>query len=266
MDGGNNLGEGRMSDAVETAGEEHEKKGRRSLLLLLLLLLLGGAIAVYFLFFRGAGGTEFSTSYKGCDQSGACAEFTVYAPGIAYAWDFGRAQPRDVPEDAASFADKLKSVAGDAETIIVAGLASQENTNDFNAYLSACRAHRFDGLVREALGDKTPDIRRMLLGRYEGGSTPTDQNATEIQRLMVVAFVKDADENVNLAEALKEGSEKVLAERLKTADEQVAAQLDFTKYHCWKDGKLEAVKSGERTKTCYTQRTSKMDLLCAWAL
>lgn len=261
-------------------GDKKNRSGLWILLLVLLVLLIG---AVYWFFLRGdptevGDGSEFSTQFEGCDDAGNCAQFTIYAPGRAYAWDYRRAVPVDVDASNVAFGAKISERFEAAEAILVAGLASQEGDRRFNERLSTCRARAFEGIVisaREAANSNAP-IFRLSLGQYqaEDGAALTTASAadgaapganTQIQRVMVLAFVSDIPEGIDLAQALRNGAQASLTDalqQLRDADgDAVADQLQFQRYSCWND--LEATALGDYAQACYGENPSLIDTLCA---
>ncbi len=251
-------------------------KSRSTLLIAILILLLIGFAAWYFLLRDtqteiGADG-EFRTSFEGCDDAGNCATFTIYAPGRAYAWEYRRTVPVDVPEAQDAFGAKIATDLREAEGILVAGTASQEGDRTFNERLATCRARAFEGIMvdtRDDAGSSAP-IYRVALGQYRADA-PAAASAggapgagTQIQRVMVLAFVKDIPEEIDLAQALRNGANEFLTaalEQLENEDGAVAEQLQFQRYSCWNS--LEATALGGYARACYPENPSLIDTLCS---
>lgn len=260
-----------------------EQKNNSRLLLVLLLLILLVAGAVYYFWPRSAEGVvigengEFSFTFRGCDEEERCATFTIYAPGLAYAWDYRRTVPTALTDDTTPFGDQIIEDLQESDGIIVAGLASSEGDDRFNAFLSTCRARALEDIVvdlRDEAGASTP-IYRVALGRYTGegglvtaGVSEGGQGAqTRRQRVLVVAFVADEDQGIDRAEALRRGAAErlqgALNELLEVDDADaasVAQQLDFSAYSCWSD--FEVVPLGGLAQTCFTEHRLTTDVEC----
>lgn len=263
-----------------TQPESGEAKKRSRIWILLLLLLLIVAGAVYWVYFRGTTEVgddgEFRTTFEGCDDSGACATFSLYAPGRAYSWQYRRAVPTDIATEDEAFGAKIADDLRSADTVLVAGLASQEGGERFNERLATCRARAFEGIVidaREDAGANAP-IFRVALGQYQAdddapaASTASvaggQGEATQIQRVMVLAFVSDIPEEINLGEALRNGADAALTNALallENEDGLVAEQLQFQRYSCWNE--LEATPLGGYARACYSENPSLIDTLCS---
>lgn len=288
------LGEASMTTETNSSPEngDGQKKKRTLLLALLLLLLLATAVAVYVLVFMkddepqaatfGDNG-EFRTSFEGCDDAGLCAKFTIYAPGLAYSWQYDRAVPAPLPAGKEPFGALIAEDIKTSDAILVAGLSSQEGPQSFNERLATCRARAFEGIMvdaREQVGAST-EIFRVALGRYNGpdagaatASVAADAPAgagTRLQRIMVVAFISEEPTGLARAEALRNGARAHLGDALRealganeegnAAAEAVAQQLDFQRYSCW--GDFEVVALGGYAKACYVENPSFIDAYCA---
>ena len=246
------------------AAEGGEKRKRRSgLWLLLLLLLLIAAGVTYYISIQKPPPPpdgSFRTGFKGCDNAGNCADFTIYAPGFAYAWEFDKAVTKPIPTGKTPFDRKIETDLKDASAVVVVGVASQEGGEDFNRWLAACRANAFEGMIAKAQGrvGGRATLYRASLGRYRG-ETPLDTasladgSRTQVQRLLVMAFVSNPDPNTDLAAALRDGIEKNLSPALEAALPEVARQLDFEKYSCWGEAFQLTTIGGAMGNSCYPE-------------
>lgn len=261
-----------MTDTVTPEQAGGEKKERRSSLwwLLLLLLLIAAGVAYYFFVIRQAGpdpdGSFRTEVFEGCDSAGNCGKFIVYAPGFDYAWQYDKAiaaaRRPGRPPLASKISDDLKAAQG----VVVAGLASQEGGEDFNRWLAACRAREFEGLVADvqASAGGSATIYRASLGRYRGEIPlssadvlgPSAGQRTQVQRLMVLAYIIEAEPNIDLAEALRDGIERHVGPALADQLPEVAQQLDFENYSCWGEAFELTTIGGRMGASCYPEPAS----------
>lgn len=241
-----NRGISGMTEAVEPP---RKSSRRRWLWLLLLLLLLGGGFGYFWLQPRAAAGTAFDLDFKGCDRTGLCADFKLFAPGASYRWVFDTAMFESVDGRRPDMSPAIQSYMDDSVGAIASGLASREGSSEFNRRLSACRSMRLADLLADVAGD-TDNIYRVSLGRYvDPAGAPTD---TSIERLLVMAFILRTDYGVNLSEALKDGLQRELPTALRSALPGVARQLDFTSYECW-DDEFAVTQTDEVRGACYRE-------------
>lgn len=207
----------------------------------------------------------FRLDFEGCDDAGKCGLFVLYAPGKDYSWTYNRTT-FDVARAGGSLPDFARVLDADlrrATGVISAGLASREGTSLQNAKLSACRSK---ALAREivslqrAMGTSAK-IYRTSLGRY--GEDVTGSGDTAIERLIVVGFIIEAEEGVDLGQAWKNGLSQNLAAALQAGvAPEIARQLDFTKYECWGD-EFEITDNGLRRTACYRETTLNYAQLCS---
>lgn len=255
----------------ESTVEEQPKRRRWVWLLLLLLLLLLAGLAYFFTRPTppNPDGSFRSATLKGCDSAGRCIDFYIYAPGFNYAWVYDRAEIAALKPGSEPFERKISDDLANAEAVVVAGLASQEGGEDFNRWLSACRARTFEGVVLDAQNSAggSATLYRASLGRYQGEPIVAsvgvpEGSATQLQRLLVLAFVTNSEAGVDMAEALKDGIAQFLTPELERALPEVAAQLSFDRYSCWED-EFELTPIGARSTMCFTELTDNYQAQCA---
>lgn len=237
------------------ATEKKSSTGRWLILLLLLLLIAGGAY--WYLFLRDTG--RFALRFEGCDKAGKCAQFTMFAPGYNYSFTKGKTSLAPIEGQVPDFTPEVASFMKEANKgVIVAGLASREagETGAFdNRKLSACRSIAMSetiASVQKATGNTAPTY-RVTLGRYavaeEAGAD------TSVERLAVMVFIREADDGVDLSEAVRQGLANALPAALVKAFDRIKRQLDFTKYECWNDNDFKITVSNEARVACYPEQT-----------
>lgn len=247
-----------MAESDGSARDDATPQRNRWIWLLLLLLLLGGAIA-YVLLRPGpdvhspaeAGG--FELTFTGADSAGREAIFKVVAPGQAYRWELGRDEIADLPEGARALADVLAADLAISEGVILTGLASREGPDGLNRALASCRSLVLAselGVVQSA-ADTDAQPYRLVLGRYEDDG---EEENTDIERLLVFGFVLEAEEGVNLDQALRQGLLESLPAALDDVLAPLARQLDFTRYACWDDA-FAVTPAGDQRVLCYRERS-----------
>ena len=255
------------NDAAEPAADERDKKRRGGMWLLLLILLLLAAGAAYYFFFTktppAPDGSFRTGQFQGCDSNGNCGTFVVYAPGFEYAWAFDKASVVELPPGRTPFAQKVGDDIKSAEGVVVTGLASREGGEDFNRWLAACRANAFQSIVAKIQGRVGGEatIYRASLGRYdpEGAAEwalDADGGDTQIERLMIMAFIIETDPNIDLSEALRDGILKNVEPALADQLPQVAEQLDFANYSCWGEAFELTTIGGRMGRSCYPEPSS----------
>lgn len=243
-----------MADVAE------RKKSNRNLWMLLGLLLLLLAGAAFWWFVLRTPDT-FTLRFRGCDDAGKCARFTFHAPGPDYSFTLGKTTIAPVDGVSPKLENVLSKFRDDAqEGVIAAGLASRETGGGGfdNRKLSACRSKSLsDALLaaQPAAGIDAP-MYRISLGRYAADDSG-ESGDTAIERLVVMAFIRDADEGVDLSQALKNGVKDNLPQALARA----LRLLDFTRYECWSD-EFAVTPSGRQRAVCYAE-SSRFEDACA---
>lgn len=208
----------------------------RALLILALLALLGAGAYVAYLFLDE--NWAFSYRFKGCDASGKCGQFELYAPGNHFAWTKNASTIVSDPSPE-EFADELGGRMRSAQGVIAVGLASSEGPSDYNRKLSACRSRTLARKLNDAqsFARSKTNIYRAPLGRYTDDET--EFSATNVQRNAVFVFIEKAEEDIVLEEAIRAGLGAELRAELdaygKRFDLGDPGKLDFRNYDCWKD-------------------------------
>ncbi len=243
---------------------ETKNSSRRWLYLLLALLLIGGGVGYYFFMTQQDDGS-FVLRFRGCDDTGKCADFTLHAPGYDYRFTKGKTDLDKIQGGEPSFDAVIETFRDEAtEGVIAAGLASREAGPGFdNRKLSACRSMALVERLREAQGRTgwTAPIQRISLGRYAADDTG-ETDDTSIERLAVMAFIRASDPGVDLSQALKSGLKQNLPNALAKALAPIARQLDFTRYECW-DKEFSVTPADQPRAVCYAEASTDMASVCA---
>lgn len=244
------------------AGETTPQRNRWVWLLLLLLLLgLGGYFAATM---RSgppspaeAGG--FEITFTGVDVAGRSAVFKVVAPGQAHAWAFGDDDLIPLPEGAATLQTALAADLANSEGVIAVGLASREGTDRLNRQLASCRSLALAGRIADIQADAGVEAYRLVLGRYEDDELAEN---TDLERLIVLGFILESDDGVNIDQALRQGLVENLPAALDGLRETLARQLDVSRYACWGEDEFSVTPAGERRALCYRERSVDPTTFC----
>lgn len=239
----------------------------------IVVLLIAGIIGFLFMQrnFGNEGGVQyvqlegtFRMDFEGCDDADRCGEFVLYAPGKRYSWAYNK-MTFDAARAGGSLPDFAQVLDADlrrAEGVIASGLASREGSSFQNAKLSSCRSK---ALAREivrlqrSLGTNAT-IYRTALGRY--GEDVAGSGDTAIERLIVLGFILEAEEDIDLGQAWRNGLTRNLADALQTGvAPEIARQLDFTKYECWGDD-FEITNNGILRTACYRETSLNIAAMC----
>ncbi|MCI4664073.1 MAG: hypothetical protein MRY74_05060 [Neomegalonema sp.] len=229
----------------EAKAEKKSKRGLIAAIIIALVVAIGGAVGYQLV---KPTDESFRFPFSGCDKSGKCGDFEIYAPGSVFAWEKGKVAfaSGQTPEKAAeALGARLKKATG----VIAVGLASSEGSDACNRQLTARRSKVLADAVIAAQKKTGGSARvmRMALGRYKDQTTPFKD--TLIQRSTVFVFVKKAPEDINIAEVMT----AELGDKLRAAVQKYGkifdlgdvAHLDFREYDCW-PGKLQIVNSDRK--------------------
>lgn len=175
----------------------------------------------YFARFKDKSGVQRITAKKwndrtlvfpieGTDKAGRRALFDVVVLTKNYGWVLGstselergdqKLNARDIEDEV--LAPQLREGLGSARELIAVGVASQEGELDREIQRGGLRAARIASWVRGALGEKIP-MWTLNLGRYLDPCTDCEDAETSWQRPFVVIAVRQTDDGVNIAEALR---------------------------------------------------------------
>lgn len=241
---------------------------RRLAALAVALALVGGAAWAVFGGQRGAvfgPDSAVDIAFRGCDDAGACGAFRLVAPGADYRWDYGSDRLQQGDGGRPSLRDVLREPLSEARLVVAAGLASNEGGETFNRRLAACRSRRLAALVADAQFDlrTTAPAYRLTLGRYAPDPSAASLDAA-IERLVVVIFMRRANPDMALDQALKNGLADALARGLPDAPAPIARQLDLPRYSCWAN-EFAATPAGAPRDACFDEPADPQELeaLCA---
>lgn len=243
-----------------TQATEEKRSGSRWWLLLLLLLLLAGGAAYWWYFMRGGDGS-FSLTFKGCDSQNKCGRFKLFAPGYSYRWNYDTTKLDPIDGQEPELATVIEKDLKKSKAVIATGLASREGSDLHNRQLSACRSKRLATLLDDAQATvgTSAQTYRISLGRYQ---QPPSEGDTQIERLLVMAFVLEADDGINLDEAMKAGLKSDLPQALKEVLAPIAAQLDFTSYACW-NNEFHITPRDDVRSICYNEPSASYASFCS---
>lgn len=248
-----------MTEATEPKEEKRSGGGLWWLLLLLLALAVAGA---GYWWWQNRETGRFVLPITACDDSDRCGDFVVFAPGFDFAWTYGKSRLNLIGEGVEpELGPEIQGYLADAEGVIVAGLASSEGGALTNRRLSACRSMRLAVLVDDAQADlgTSADLYRVSLGRYNDPQESFED--TEVQRLVVLTFIMDADEGLDLNQALKNGLSRDLPDALRAIVVPAVRELDFRQYDCW-NNEFAITPSGDTRQACYRERSGGYDAFC----
>lgn len=218
--------------------------------------------------------------FEGRDRSGRTADFTVVAIGGDFLWAYDadrieqvRGRPRYDPRADRGLRNdlvaRLNEIYGfefsSADVVISTGLASREGDRDYNRRLSSCRSIRLSELVEAAVADVRGDldIRRLVLGRYEGPALKVAGGSSAVERRTLVFFVAMDDRNVNVTEALTDGAERSLKDSISQAIYgELPPQLDLANYDCWGE-EFSVTPLGERRTACFAEPEAPAESYCS---
>ena len=206
----------------------------------------------------------FRLDFDGCDDQGRCGKFALYAPGKDYSWSYNKTS-FDMARAGGQFPDFARVLDADlrlAEGVIAAGLASREGSSFQNAKLSSCRSKalaRENVPLRRPLGTDATRYRTSL-ARY--GEDVAGWGDTAFERRIVVGFILETSEGLDLDQAWKNGLTANLAAALQAGvAPEIARQLDFTRYECWGDD-FAITNNGLLRTACFRETTLNYAALC----
>lgn len=154
---------------------------------------------------------------EGTDAMGRRALFDVVVLTKNYGWvlgsttDLERGNERLTPADIESevLAPQLREGLGGARALIAVGLASQEGDIGRETQRGGLRAARIAEWVRSAVDPNIP-MWTLNLGRYLEPCAECEDAETSWQRPFIVISMREADNGVNLEQALRSAmSDKV---------------------------------------------------------
>lgn len=147
---------------------------------------------------------------EGTDSAGRRALFDVVVLTKNYGWVLGstselergdqKLNAKDIEEEV--LAPQLREGLGSARELIAVGVASQEGEVERETQRGGLRASQIAKWVRGAVDAKIP-MWTLNLGRYVEPCPGCENDETSWQRPFVVIAVREADQGVNLGEALK---------------------------------------------------------------
>ena len=147
---------------------------------------------------------------EGWDRAGKRALFDVVVLTKNYGWVLGstselerdgtKLNARDIENEV--LAPQLREGLGASRELIAVGVASQEGELDREIQRGGLRAARIAQWVRGAMGERMP-MWTLNLGRYLDPCPDCEDAETSWQRPFVVIAVREAEEGINLSEALR---------------------------------------------------------------
>ncbi|MGE0052725.1 MAG: hypothetical protein AB7S74_00830 [Hyphomicrobium sp.] len=147
---------------------------------------------------------------EGTDALGRRALFDVVVLTKNYGWVLGstteleRGDQRLTPSDIETevLAPQLRENLGRARALIAVGLASQEGDVGRETQRGGLRAARIAQWVRDAIGPNIP-MWTLNLGRYLEPCAECENDETSWQRPFIVIAMREADNGVNIEQALR---------------------------------------------------------------